>query len=90
MLKTFQYRIKDGGMQNKLHEKAKAVNTVWNFCNETQKSALKWRKRWPGSFDMDNLTSGSSKELGIHSTTVQAISKEYCTRRAQFNKPFLR
>ena len=35
---------------------------------------------------MNNLVSGSSKELGLHSQTVQAISEEYTTRRIQFKK----
>ena len=35
---------------------------------------------------MNNLVIGSSKELGLHSQTVQAISEEYVTRRIQFKK----
>ncbi|WP_292257129.1 hypothetical protein [Marinospirillum sp.] len=38
---------------------------------------------------MDNLhpyTKGASKELGLHSQTLQMISKEYVTRRKQFKK----
>ena len=65
---------------------AHSVNSVWNFCNETQKFALKHPRKWPSAFDLDKLTSGSSKELGINSTTIQCISAEYVTRRKQFKK----
>ncbi|KOR08643.1 transposase, partial [Burkholderia cenocepacia] len=34
------------------------------FCNDTQKHALKWSKKWPTGFDLNVLTTGSSKELG--------------------------
>lgn len=90
MYKTFQYRIKDAKVKYKLREKACAVNFVWNFCNETQKHALKWGKKWVSNYDLDKLTAGSSKELGLHSQTIQSISEEYVTRRNQFNKSSLR
>lgn len=38
------------------------------------------------SAEMDGLVAGSSKELGIHSQTVQSISQEYVRRRIQFKK----
>jgi len=41
-------------------------------------------------YNMDSYTSGSCKELGIHSQTVQRVSAEYATRRKQFNKSKLR
>ncbi len=28
-------------------QQSRAVNYVWNFCNDTQKHALKWDKKWP-------------------------------------------
>lgn len=38
------------------------------------------------SSEMDGLVAGSSKELGLHSQTVQAVSQEYVKRRIQFKK----
>ena len=34
-------------------------------------------KRWPSCFDLINLTAGSSKLLGQHSDTVQAVCKQF-------------
>ena len=69
---------------------ARSVNQVWNFCNETQEHALRWNQRWPTGFDLNKLTTGCSKELGLHSQTVQAVGEEYATRRKQFKKRKLR
>jgi len=89
MYKTFSYRIKDSTVAKQLHKKSCAVNYVWNFCNETQKHALKWSKKWLTNFDLDKLVAGSSKDLGLNSTTLQDITSEYYTRRKQFKKAFL-
>lgn len=37
-------------------------------------------------YDIDKYTKGASKDLGLHSQTVQEISKEYAARRKQFKK----
>lgn len=73
-----------------LNQQARAVNHVWNFCNDTQKHALRWGKRWPSGFDLNVLTIGSSKELGIHSGTVNATCEQYAKSRQQHKRPFLR
>jgi putative transposase len=36
--------------------------------------------------ELDKLFSGKSKEYGLHSQTLQAITKEYATRVRQFGK----
>lgn len=90
MIKAFRYRIKDSACTAALERMARAVNTVWNFCNETQQHALRWNRRWPTGFDLNKLTTGSSKELGLHSQTVQAVCEEYATRRQQQKKRRLR
>lgn len=89
MLKTYQYRVKDSHSRKVLNTLKKSVNFVWNFCNQTQRLSLR-RKDFLGKFDFSNLTSGTSKELGLHSQTVQAICEEYANRVKQFRKPFLR
>ena len=86
--KVYRYRVKS--LNGLLNKQARAVNFVWNFCNDTQKHALKWRKRWPTGFDLNVLTTGSSKELGIHSGTINAVCEQYAKSRKQFNRQFLR
>lgn len=90
MILTFQYRIKDSVTKKNLEAMARAVNYVWNYCNETSFKALRYDSKWLSSYDLNNLTSGSSKELNLHSQTVQAIAEEYVTRRRQFKKRKLR
>jgi IS605 OrfB family transposase len=90
MILTFQYRIKDSVTKKHLESMARAVNFVFNYCNETSFKALRYDSKWLSSYDLNNLTSGSSKELGLHSQTVQAIAEEYATRRKQFKKRKLR
>lgn len=90
MNKTFQFRVKDSSTAKHLAAHARAVNWIWNFCNDTQKHALQWNKRWPTGFDLSNLCAGSSKELHLHSQTVQAICETYAARRSEKRRPFLR
>ena len=83
---TFQYRIKDSTSAKHLSRMASAVNFVWNYCNEVSMLALRRDKRWLSAYDLSCLAKGVSKHLGIHSQTVQAICKEYVTRRRQCKK----
>ena len=73
-----------------LSSQARACNFVWNFCNETQRQALKWNKHWPSGFDLNRLTAGSSKELALHAGTINAVCEQYAKSRRQRNRPFLR
>ncbi|MFA5520444.1 MAG: transposase [Castellaniella sp.] len=86
--KVYRYRVKS--LSGLLNRQSRAVSFVWNFCNNTQKHALKWHKRWPTGFDLNRLTAGSSKELGIHSGTINAVCEQYAKSRGQFNRPYLR
>lgn len=86
---TYRYRVKDK-FAAILNRKAKAVNFVWNFCNDTQKHALKWGKRWPTGFDLNKLTSGTCKELGLHSGTVNNVCEQYAKSRSKSRRPYLR
>ena len=90
MIRTYRYRIKDSTAAPKLNEWARSCNFVWNFCNESQEHALRWNQRWPTGFDLNKLTAGCSKELGLHSQTVQTVGEEYAARRKQFKKRKLR
>lgn len=76
------------------------INLVWNFCKQTQRDALRNKSvklikdkksgkeismpYFFSKFEMNALVSGSSKELGVHSQSIQAVAEEYTTRRKQF------
>lgn len=65
---------------------ASAVNFVWNYCNEASYYTVKNRSKWLSDYELNKLTSGISKELNIHSQTIQQICKEYVQKRIQFKK----
>ncbi|WP_276522815.1 MULTISPECIES: transposase [Cupriavidus] len=71
MLLVYRCRVKS--LNGLLNQQSRAVNYVWNFCNDTQKHALKWGKKWPTGFDLNVLTTGSSKELRIHSGFLNIV-----------------
>ena len=88
MILVYRYRVKS--LNGLLNRQSRAVNYVWNFCNDTQKHALKWGKKWPSGFDLNMLTAGSSKELGIHSGTINATCEQFAKSRTQHRRPYLR
>jgi IS605 OrfB family transposase len=85
MVLTYRYRIKDANRRH-LQRQAWAVNQVWNYCGETQNAARRHNKRWPSGFDLIKLTLGSSKLLGLHSGTVQAVCKQFVISRDSCGK----
>lgn len=87
---TLRYRIKDASEANRLAKHASSVNFVWNYCNETSFNAIRNQGKFLSAIDLKNLTSGSAKELGLNSVTVQSICEEYYIRRSQFKKRKLR
>lgn len=89
MLLTYKFRVKDRHAKE-LNRQARAVNFVWNFCEETQRHALKWGKRWPTGFDLCALTSGANKELGLRSHTIQRVCRQYETSRKTNKKRSLK
>lgn len=90
-VKTLKLRIKDKHAKALL-AMARDVNTVWNFCNETQyRSLCRYTNKpqlWLSGFDLQKLTSGFSKCEGVRigSTTVQVVCEEFATRLRQFKK----
>lgn len=59
---------------------------VWNFVNELTIKHFDRKREFMSAYDMQPYTKGASKELGLHSQTVQAVQEEYCLRRRQFKK----
>lgn len=82
-LTTLQYRIKDETTGKHLLKMAYSVNYVWNYCNQSNSERwAKFRKTF-SAFDLNKLTSGCAKDLGLHSQTVQAICEEYAKSAKQ-------
>lgn len=85
-LSTYQYRIKDQTTSKHLTKTSYSVNYVWNYCNQVnQERWSKFRKTF-SAFDLNKLTTGCAKDLGLHSQTVQAVAEEYATKCKQFKK----
>jgi hypothetical protein len=81
MVLTYRYRIKDATTGRHLLRQARAVHYVWNYCGEIQEAARRHNRHWPSGFDLIKLTCGSSKLLGLHSDTVQAVCKQFAVSR---------
>lgn len=88
MISVHRYRVKS--LTGLLNKQSRACNFVWNFCNDRQKDALRFGRRWHTGFDLNKLTTGSSKELGLHSGTVNAVCEQYAKSRSQKKRPYLR
>ena len=83
--KTLKVRVKDKHAKH-LCAMARYVNFVWNYVNDLSYRSIRERSVFLSDFDIQKYTKGANKELGLHSQTVQEVSKEYCTRRRQFRK----
>jgi len=81
MLLTYRYRVKDATAGKRLARMALAVNQIWNYCGGIHNDSRRLNRHWPGGFDLIKLTNGSSKELGLHSDTVQAVCKQFALSR---------
>lgn len=88
MILVYRYRVKS--LNGLLNKQARAVSFVFNYCNDRQKDALRFGRRWLTGFDLNKLTTGSSKELGLHAGTINAVCEQYAKSRSQKNRPFLR
>lgn len=89
-MKTLKIRIKDKHSRE-LVELSKKVSFVFNYINDLSYRNIKERQKWLSTFDISTqYLSGSSKELGLNSQTIQQVSKEYVTRRNQLKKSKLR
>lgn len=88
-IKTLQVRVRDKHAKH-LSTQARQVNLVWNYINELSSRSIREHGRFLSDFDIQKYINGSAKELGLHSQTIQEISKEYVTRRKQFRRAKLR
>ena len=88
MVLVYRYRVKS--LTGLLNAQSRAVNFVWNYCNDRQKDALRFHRPWLTGFDLNKLTAGSSRELGLHSGAINAVCEQYAKSRFQRKRPFLR
>lgn len=86
--KTYKFRVKDKHA-NQLNKMAGAVNFVWNYCNEVSFEYLRKREKWLSGFDLNNLTAGTSKELGISAASINAVCESFVSKRRSARKPKL-
>jgi putative transposase len=90
VLKTFRYRVKDRTSGKRLDAASRAVNFVWNHCNNMQLHALRHNQRWPNSAAFQASTKGAGRGLGLPAQTVQEVCEEYLLRRKSARKAKLR
>ncbi|MDD2945546.1 MAG: transposase [Acinetobacter sp.] len=88
-MKTLKLRIKDKHCKV-LDQLASEVNFVWNYVNDLSFKHLKRKGEFLTAYDIAKYTKGTSKECGLHSQTIQAITEELVTRRKQFKKTKLK
>ena len=86
VITTYKFRIKDTNTAKYLNKMSGAVNFVWNYCNETSYNYIRNKSKFLSGFDLNNLTKGCAKELGISSVTVQSVGQEYAIKRRQAKK----
>lgn len=88
--RTYRYRVKDGAAENDLCAAARAVNLVWNYCNEAQVHVVRHNQAWTTKAKMFAMTAGASKELKVPAQTVQAVVEAYHDKRRSAHKARLR
>jgi putative transposase len=87
---TYRYRVKDKHAK-RLNSQARAVNFIWNHCNETQAKAARDGRKWLTGYDLDKLVAGVTKEgLDLHSHSAKHVCIQYDKSRRQHKKPWLR
>jgi putative transposase len=90
---VLKHRLRDK-CEASLSRQARAVNFVWNYCNEAQRHAFQtrwaWKDKWLSYGQLAALTGGSSKELGLQGHTIQKVCDQYVLSRKQQKKRWLR
>ena len=68
--KTLKIRIKDSTACKELSRMSRAINFVWNYCNAISFEAVMKNSQWLSYQDLQKLTKGANKELGLNSASV--------------------
>ena len=88
-MKTLKLRIKDKHCKV-LIQLASEVNLVWNYVNDLGLKHLQRTGKFFSAYDIAKYTAGASKQLNLHSQTIQSVTEELVTRRKQFKKAKLK
>lgn len=89
-VRVLRLRIKDKHARV-LAEMARAVNLVWNYCNDLSMQVLRRENRFIGAYELQSYLNGASREgLAVGSAVFQQVAEEYATRRSQHRKRKLR
>jgi putative transposase len=91
MILTYKYRLKGKRAARQLRRFAYLTNQVWNYCAATQRAVQRARRdglspRWPSQYDLQRLTAGTSRELGLHAQTIQGVCEQFVRSRDQHKK----
>lgn len=83
---TYKYRIKGKRSARLLRRYAFAVNQVWNFCVTTQRATQRRYRHgsnngWLSRFDLQKLTAGTSKDVKLHSQSINGICEQFVKSR---------
>ena len=89
MIITYKFRLRDKHSKE-LNRQARQVNLVWNYCNELQQRTVRAHRSWLTGYDLQKMTSGSSKDLNLHAHTIQQICIQYDLSRKIHKKAFLK
>jgi len=88
-MKTLRLKVKPNSYPW-LNKAAYEVNQVWNWANETSEKAVRryvGPPRWLSAYDLDALSSGSSRLFErISSDTINRVNAEYVTKRRAAQK----
>ncbi|WP_373331339.1 RNA-guided endonuclease InsQ/TnpB family protein [Salmonirosea aquatica] len=80
---TYQFRIKDSTSGKHLTRMGYSCNFVWNYCNEVNQERWKKFRKTFTNFELNKLTAGCSKDLGIAARTIEAVCQEYADKCKQ-------
>ncbi|MGO4673012.1 RNA-guided endonuclease InsQ/TnpB family protein [Bosea sp. 2YAB26] len=86
---TIRLRLRDRHSKV-LAKQARAVNFVWNYCNDIQRRSVRDGRKWSTYLSLQGLTSGSSRELGLHAHTIQRVCRAYDAARRAKNRAWLK
>lgn len=87
---TYRFRLKDKHVP-RLNAQARAVDFVWNYCNETQQNAARRGRRWLTANDLGRLCAGAVKEgLNLNANTIEQVCRQYDRSRRVKRRPWLR
>jgi IS605 OrfB family transposase len=86
---TVKLRLRDKHA-TELNRQSKAVNFVWNYCNETSRKAWDRDRKWLSRFDLHKLTSGTSADLGILSATINRVCDAFTKARGEAHRASVR